>query len=627
MRRSILTALFIVLLARGAFAQAQKDSTFSILNNAYDPVAIALKGEAPVGSSPIFPNPNNSFQILSNVYDPATNSLQISVTWPLTSTTANPARSGAIRLANNTDKICWENAAGTGVVCIYIDSSNILQLPSPIGLPGGGQITGASGDINLTAAGTNQNITFTPSGNGASVATNFQDKGGQVYNVRAYGAVGNGVFLYNCSTTSGSPALNCPSANWSASDAGKPIEVDLGTSGSAPLYTSILSVTDATHLTMSANAGSTASTRSVVYGTDDSTVIQSLVNTVIAAGGGTIFFPPGVYIYNRAANQGQNLNSALLIPRVLFGVGLVDPSAVITFKGATQVGEYNYDGAVPPGASVLYAMSNVPPGGKFLYVNYGDGNWSNFNNVVVGIRDLAVVTPYNVAWTAVDLTEAISATVNDSTISINTPHLGTTITVPSLSSYGLFLPGNQNFGIPTATNVSVFGYNVCYQFSDHTLLTKTQAQFCHLSYVTGGFAPPVFFNGAYALDSDVLLHLIGSVNAYGTLNLEATGVAFENPTAATVSGVLTFGTEGTTPTFSNTSLLTYYVQGGAWKSPYVQGTPVAFSTAAACSSTLEGRMQAFSDSTTATWGATIAGGGTNHVLGYCDGTSWTVGGM
>jgi hypothetical protein len=52
--------------------------------------------------------------------------------------------------------------------------------------------------------------------------------------------------------------------------------------------------------------------------------------------------------------------------------------------------------------------------------------------------------------------------------------------------------------------------------------------------------------------------------------------------------------------------------------------PVAFSSAGGCNSNTEGALEAFSDSTTATWGATIAGGGSNHVLGYCNGTNWTV---
>lgn len=40
----------------------------------------------------------------------------------------------------------------------------------------------------------------------------------------------------------------------------------------------------------------------------------------------------------------------------------------------------------------------------------------------------------------------------------------------------------------------------------------------------------------------------------------------------------------------------------------------------------EGMLAGVTDSTTATWGATITGGGTNHVLAYFDGTNWTVAG-
>lgn len=50
----------------------------------------------------------------------------------------------------------------------------------------------------------------------------------------------------------------------------------------------------------------------------------------------------------------------------------------------------------------------------------------------------------------------------------------------------------------------------------------------------------------------------------------------------------------------------------------------AFATLTACSSTIEGAIVPVTDSSTATWGATITGGSTNHVLAYCNGTNWTV---
>jgi hypothetical protein len=43
-----------------------------------------------------------------------------------------------------------------------------------------------------------------------------------------------------------------------------------------------------------------------------------------------------------------------------------------------------------------------------------------------------------------------------------------------------------------------------------------------------------------------------------------------------------------------------------------------------CGATHEGAMAAVRDSITNKWGATIKGGGTNHVLAYCDGNNWTV---
>jgi hypothetical protein len=52
--------------------------------------------------------------------------------------------------------------------------------------------------------------------------------------------------------------------------------------------------------------------------------------------------------------------------------------------------------------------------------------------------------------------------------------------------------------------------------------------------------------------------------------------------------------------------------------------PVTFSRLPACTSSIEGARGAVSDSATSTWGATVAGGGSSHILAYCDGTNWTV---
>jgi hypothetical protein len=53
-------------------------------------------------------------------------------------------------------------------------------------------------------------------------------------------------------------------------------------------------------------------------------------------------------------------------------------------------------------------------------------------------------------------------------------------------------------------------------------------------------------------------------------------------------------------------------------------TPGRYSRLAPCTSALEGTSAPVTDSAADGWGVTITGGGPYHVLGYCDGTAWTV---
>lgn len=51
-------------------------------------------------------------------------------------------------------------------------------------------------------------------------------------------------------------------------------------------------------------------------------------------------------------------------------------------------------------------------------------------------------------------------------------------------------------------------------------------------------------------------------------------------------------------------------------------SPVAFASLPACAAGLEGESRAVNNSNTATYNAAVAGGGTNHIVAYCNGTSW-----
>jgi hypothetical protein len=78
---------------------------------------------------------------------------------------------------------------------------------------------------------------------------------------------------------------------------------------------------------------------------------------------------------------------------------------------------------------------------------------------------------------------------------------------------------------------------------------------------------------------------------------------------------------GTSTGVNGTSIMTY---NGSIQIPAIAMANGPGSSIQACSSSIEGALQAFTDSTTATVGATITGFGTNHVMGRCNGTNWIV---
>ena len=109
---------------------------------------------------------------------------------------------------------------------------------------------------------------------------------------------------------------------------------------------------------------------------------------------------------------------------------------------------------------------------------------------------------------------------------------------------------------------------------------------------------------------------------------------------AAVTGINIQGTSGSNNVSSMTLSFTGRDSGGTQHSvsmsaspagvltvnsnPFRLGNVVAFSALASCAAGLEGTMNPVNDSSTNVWGATITGGGANHVLAYCDGTNWTV---
>lgn len=139
------------------------------------------------------------------------------------------------------------------------------------------------------------------------------DYGGQVFNVKAYGALADAGYTNTAGITSGAAILTSSTSVFEASDVGLAINVVGAGVAGAILTTTISVFTSATQVTLAANASATVIAGNAYWGTDNTTAIG---NALTAAGlvNGSVFVPAGHY----------RLDSYITIPSNtdLHGVGI-----------------------------------------------------------------------------------------------------------------------------------------------------------------------------------------------------------------------------------------------------------------------------------------------------------------
>jgi hypothetical protein len=127
-----------------------------------------------------------------------------------------------------------------------------------------------------------------------------QDKGGQVYNVLAYGAKADAQTGTGASITVGTSTLTVASAAFTAADVGKGITIVGAGNAGADRRTTIAAYLSPTQVTLGGNAQTTVSNADFYFGTLTHGPLQAAMDAASAAGGGIVYLPPGRYFFNIA---------------------------------------------------------------------------------------------------------------------------------------------------------------------------------------------------------------------------------------------------------------------------------------------------------------------------------------
>lgn len=154
----------------------------------------------------------------------------------------------------------------------------------------------------------------------------------KVFNVKSYGALGDGRTVVDGGINSGTALLNSATANFTSADIDKIVEVPGAGSAGSELVTPILSINSSTQAVLSVSASTTVTNKKVWIGTDDTSAIQSAINACFNASGGKVYFPNGIYIINGALVtsdlNGLNPNSQLYIPASPTTADYIKPKAI-----------------------------------------------------------------------------------------------------------------------------------------------------------------------------------------------------------------------------------------------------------------------------------------------------------
>lgn len=383
-----------------------------------------------------------------------------------------------------------------------------ISLAGPQGPAGPAGATGATGPTGATGAtGAKGDKGDTgeqgPPGEGVSYPW--------IFDVKDYGAVGNGEVVIDGAISSGSAVLTCSTSTpFVSGDVNKKIMIKgAAPTGVTSLVATITQYNSPSSVNISVNASTSVTNAVVMWGTDDTAAIQAAVNAAVAyaianSWAAEVFIPvsTGFYVIAGSLVSGGTTkgNSQITIPIISDTAGKV----ILTFRGAANGSAFEHWNQQYPqvGGSTLVSfgvhsstsaqITSINNGGNSAVIGgpsqpggYGT-TAAKFSNMLVIVKDMSILTAhsaYGLTYTALDFTGIAEANINDF-------GYGTTGVVPAGDfgnpnvfatglSIGLLMPASGNNDNCQVNNISCHGgYTYGFFATEHTAANVMRILYC-----------------------------------------------------------------------------------------------------------------------------------------------------
>lgn len=217
--------------------------------------------------------------------------------------------------------------------------------------------------------------------------------------------------------------------------------------------------------------------------TDDALAIQNTINACNSAGGGTVYFPNGIYYISGALDS--NSQSQIYFPLNSFSSSIA--LKTIKLLGETPPNQYsnpfNSTGSNDHPDTGVILKSNLLSVGNVIGSRSEAITWGNFNFIHAKIENISVRVR---SITGVSNVAAISTGINMGNVSMFT---GANIEVcttsqmafsiePASSCLGIVMPKNNNFAFASIKNTVIIGVYKAIDCYEHTHIDNVMIDIC-----------------------------------------------------------------------------------------------------------------------------------------------------
>lgn len=358
------------------------------------------------------------------------------------------------------------------------------------------------------------------------VKAQFKNNNTYFYNALNYGMVNDAQFAPHVSINSGSDTIVCLNCTFlSNAKIGQYARIDTAGTAGFGLYGTITHVVDNQHITLSVTATNGTKDKYIVWGTDNTSAMQGLLNFMASNGGGTLFMPTGGYIFAGTLQQnvgGVVYNCQIILPVAGFnstpalnnrtGISIVgaaipnlSPMFLIADSSVAHTGTWLESIIDPPSVA---SNSNAPA----LFGTAGSGSYA-FNYTYYQWTNITIFSPQNSGSGGPDITPI---NCNDcaspilTNVNLSSDGFAQQATPPGNSAAALIGPSIGGEAFSRADNVGFNGFKYGIIASDHFIINNGQFFLDSFAIVASQGSYPINIEKAGVGECTVTLYIPNS---------------------------------------------------------------------------------------------------------------------